>query len=324
MKRGAACWLTLLILIAGGSSGFAQPKATRPFHTSPATNEQIEAVVQGDNRLVMNTDLVSLRVSVADPDGHYVPGLQVRDFTLIDNQIPQRITYFSDEDQPASIAVVFDISGSMKGTRIASAAKALADFLQTSNKDDEYSLVAFSSRPQLLLDGSRDGDALIRKLSDVKPDGNTALYDATYLALDRIAHGMYKKRAVLIISDGEDNKSRYTLSQLRRFLLESDVTIYAIDINAMPLPKEFYGRMVLEELATRSGGKIFMPRNAAEMNEAFDQIAIELRQQYTIGYAPSRFAADGKWHRLKIKVAPPRGVRRVLVRAREGYYAASP
>lgn len=309
-------------MMASGPSAFAQPKPIELLDQLPsATTKAQKPADQTDNPVVINADLVSIRVSVTDPGGHYVPGLQPRDFMLTDSRIPQQITFFSDEDLPASIAVVFDVSGSMRGGRIARAAEALANFVQTSDKDDEYSMIAFNSRPQLLLDRSRDGDALISSLSDVKPDGDTALFDATYLALDRIAHGMYKKRAVLIISDGEDNDSRHTLSQLRRFLQESDATIYAIDVNATPLPKESYGRLVLDELAAKSGGRMFLPRDTAEMNQAFDQIALEMRHQYSIGFAPSNFVADGKWHRLRLKVTPPPGLKRVTVRAREGYYA---
>jgi Ca-activated chloride channel family protein len=209
----------------------------------------------------------------------------------------------------------------MNGRIIARAREALANFLKMSHRDDEYFLIAFNSRPQLLLDGSRDSDALISKLSNARPNGDTALFDATCLALERLAHGTYMKRAILLISDGEDHRSRHSLSQLRRLLLESGVAVYAINTNDMPLPKEFYGRMVLDELATRSGGKMYWPKNTAEMNEAFEQIAIELRHQYLIGYRPPNFTADGEWHRLKVKVTPTPDLKRVKVRAREGYYA---
>jgi Ca-activated chloride channel homolog len=318
-----AASLIFATMMASRSSGFAQRTPAGNSLLS-LTNERQEATAQADNRLAIDPDLVTLAVSVADPNGHYVPGLQSRDFTLSDNQILQQITYFSDKDLPASIAVVFDVSGSMSGRSIARAREALAKLIERSRRDDEYFLIAFDSRPQLLLDGSRDGDALLSKLANVKPDGNTSLFDATYLALERIAHGTYRKRAILLISDGEDNASRHSLSQLRRFLLESDTTVYAINTNNMPLPKEFYGRMVLDELASKSGGKMYWPKNTAEMNEAFDRIAIELHHQYIIGYRPSNVAADSEWHRLKVKVTAPPDLRRMSVRAREGYYVRGP
>jgi Ca-activated chloride channel family protein len=314
------CRLIFVTMVAGGSIGFAQPKPARnPLPSS--IDERPGATAQADNRLPGKRDVVTLTVSVDDPSGNCVPGLQLRDFTLSDNQVRQQITYFSDEDLPASIAVVFDVSGSMNGRSIAGAREALANFVTISSRDDEYFLIAFNSRSQLLLDRSREGNALIRKLAEVKRSGDTALYDATYLALERIAHGTYKKRAILLVSDGEDNQSRHSLRQLRRFLLESDATVYAIDTNDMPLPKESHGRMVLDELATKSGGKMYWPENTAEMNEAFDRIAIELHHQYLIEYRPLNFAVDDKWHRLKVKVTPPPDLKRISVRAREGYYA---
>ena len=156
----------------------------------------------------------------------------------------------------------------------------------------------------------------------MEPHGSTALYDASYLALERVTRGVYPKRAILIISDGQDNNSRYKFSNLRRALIESDVIVYAIGINGGAGGMlAMYGNLVLYELASVSGGKVFFPRNSARMNEALEQIALELRHQYSIGYRPSNFMLDGKWHRVKVKVRPPQELRRVFVRNREGYSA---
>jgi Ca-activated chloride channel family protein len=137
--------------------------------------------------------------------------------------------------------------------------------------------------------------------------------------------GAHQKRAILIISDGQDNSSRYTFSELRHALTESDVTIYAIGISeGAGGMLTVYGNLVLQELASVSGGKVFFPRNSTRMNEALEQIALELRHQYSIGYRPSNFALDGKWHRVKVKVTPPPELNRVFIRSREGYFAVGP
>src|SRR6266851_10455422 len=181
-----------------------------------------------DERVMVNTDLVTLSVSVTNADGQAVPGLDKSAFAVFDNKAPQKISFFSDEDAPASIAVVFDTSGSMSGPKIARAKEALADFIQTSHARDEYFLIDFDSQARLLLDRTRDGDALLRKLTYAEPHGNTALYDAVYLGIEKLMRGAYQKRAILLISDGEDNDSRYSFNELRRSLKESDVIIYAI------------------------------------------------------------------------------------------------
>ena len=290
--------------------------------TRPQVPESARAKRSSEQQIIVNTDLVTLNVSVIDADGFHVPGLTKRDFAVTDNKIPQDITFFSDADLPLSIGIVFDVSGSMSGKKIEQAKEALLAFIQTSHPDDEYFLVGFNSQPQLLLERTRNGNSVIDKLSLVDPRGSTALYDASYLALDRVMQGIYPKRAVLIISDGQDNNSRYTFSNLQRALKESGAILYAIGIEGSAIGMlNVYGKLLLNELASVSGGRAFFPANSKQMNEAFEQIALELRHQYSIGYRPLNFALDGKWHRLKVKVRPPSELKRIWVRSREGYYA---
>jgi Ca-activated chloride channel family protein len=213
----------------------------------------------------------------------------------------------------------------MGGDKIQRAREALSKFVDTSHARDEYFLIGFNNRAQLLLDHTRDSDALMQKLTFVQTHGQTALYDACYLGVERVTRGAHPKRAILLISDGQDNSSRYTFTELRRLLKESDVIIYAIGIVSSGDESQlgYGGRAILEELAGVSGGKAFFPSTAAEMNDTFERIALELRTQYSIGYRPTTFANDGKWHKLKIKVQPPRGFPRLFVRGREGYFATA-
>ncbi|HZI88373.1 MAG TPA: VWA domain-containing protein [Pyrinomonadaceae bacterium] len=277
-----------------------------------------------DGPVIVNTDLITLTVTVTDTYGRYVSGLSKKAFTILDEKQPQEITYFSDDDSPVSVGVIFDVSGSMSGEKIKNAREALSKFIQTSHNSDEYFLIAFNSRAQLLLDRTRDGNAVLDKLTFVQTKNNTALYDACYLGVEKVQRGLHPKRALLLISDGQDNNSRYTFNELRRLLKESDVVLYGVGIlsggdSGSALGME--GQGILDELASVSGGKAFFPRSALEMDDIFEQIALELRHQYSIGYKPSNFSNDGKWRKIKVKVTPPRGLPRLFVRSKEGYYA---
>ncbi len=276
------------------------------------------------NSLITNTDLITLTVTVTDTYGRYVSGLGQKAFSVFDDKQQQEITHFSDDDSPVSVGVIFDVSGSMSGDKIKRARDALAKFIQTSHNSDEYFLIAFNSRAQLLLDKTRNGDSVLDKLTFVQTRNQTALYDACYLGVEKVQRGAHPKRALLLISDGQDNNSRYTFNEVRRLLKESDVVLYAIGILSggdagSALGME--GQGILDELSGVSGGKAFFPRSAAEMDDIFEQIALELRHQYSIGYRPKNFTNDGKWHRVKVKVSPPRGLPRLFVRSKEGYYA---
>lgn len=291
----------------------------------PATKIQLpEGEVDDKGPVITNTDLITFTVTVTDTYGRFVSGLSKNAFAIFDDKSEQDITFFSDEDAPVSVGILFDVSGSMSGDKVRRARDALAHFIQTSHDRDEYFLIGFNSRAQLLMDRTRDGQAVLDKLTFVQTKNNTALYDACYLGVERVQRGTHPKRALLLISDGQDNNSRYTFNELRRVLKESDVVLYAIGIlggSDMGSALGMEGQGILDELAGVSGGKAFYPRSGAEMDDIFEQIALELRHQYSIGYKPVNFVSNGKWHKIKVKVNPPRGLPRLFVRSKEGYFA---
>lgn len=305
----------LCILAAGAASGTLaqtpQPTVTPDVDVDP-------------KRIDVKTDLITLTLTVTDLYGRYVSGLTKQAFTVQDDGKDQEITFFSDSDAPASVGILFDVSGSMSGEKIAKARNALSKFINTSHPSDEYFLIAFNRRAQLLLDRSRDGDAVLQKLTLVQPKNNTALYDAVYLGLERVSRGTHQKKALLIISDGQDNASRYNFGEVKRLMKESDIVTYAVGIlggNDSSSQSGLLGQAFLDELTSVTGGRSFYPNGDAELDEIFERIAIELRHQYSIGYTPPNFKPDGKWHKVKVKVKPPRGISRLTVRSREGYYA---
>ena len=313
---------TFCLLVAPKPAPAQEQKTENPKPKQTPTPQGREV---GETEIV-NTDLITLTVTVTDTYGRYVSGLDKKAFKVFEDKEEQEIEYFSDDDAPVSVGIIFDVSGSMSGDKIRKAREALSRFIQTSHDADEYFLIAFNSRTQLLLDKTRDGDAVLNKLTFVETRSNTALYDACYLGVEKVTRGTHPKRALLLISDGQDNDSRYTFSEVRRLLKESDVVLYSIGILGGNDPGSslgLEGQASLDELSAVSGGKAFFPNTAAEMDELFERIALELRHQYSIGYRPKNFKNDGKWHKLKVKVTPPRGLPRLFVRSREGYYAVT-
>lgn len=307
---------------APGAANAGEANATAPGAAAPLGPG---VPVDDSKTIISHTDLVTVTVTVTDMYGRFVTGLGKTAFSVFEEKAAQDILFFSDEDAPVSLGVVFDVSGSMSGDKIMKAREALSRFIDTSHKNDEYFLIGFNHRAQLLLNRTRDSDALLDKLTFVQTKGQTALYDATYLGVERVTRGSHKKRAILLISDGQDNSSRYTYTEVKRMLKESDVIIYAVGIigGGGSGELDMSGRAILEELAGVSGGKAFFPSTSAEMNDTFERIALELRTQYSISYRPSNFTNDGKWRKIKVKVQPPRGFPRLFVRGREGYFAVT-
>lgn len=315
-RRYYLCFLipfTILVLSADLTS--AQEKV--PAKATPTPTPTV-ATEPDDAPLKVQTDLVTLTLTVHDKWGRYVSHLSKKHFTVFEDNIEQEIVFFSDTDSPASVGIIYDVSGSMSKDKIGLSRRALERFMLTSHPSDEYSVIAFNDKVRLLADRTRDPKVVLDSLSLAKTGGNTALYDGVYLGLDRVQRGSHKKRALIIISDGLDNNSRYSYAEMRRFLKEADVIIYAVGVYGSGSGVE--GHPFLQQLSEATGGKAFFASDGG-LDEIFERIALELRHQYSIGYIPKDFQLDGKWRRLKVKITPPRGLPKLSVRAREGYYA---
>jgi Ca-activated chloride channel homolog len=304
-------WLGLTSTVAG------QVQVERfkaPLSSTAALSRSDEAVIN------LDTQVVSLSVTVTDKQGRHLPNLSPQAFTIFENDVAQELSFFSQTDAPASIAVVFDLSGSMRLEKLKRAQLALERFLLNCHAEDEYSLIGFNDRAWVALDRTRDSRQLLRQFATIEPQGHTALYDAVALGLEHLESSQHPRRVLLLISEGEDNRSRRSFRQLKRLSQESAALVYAVGITDYAL-RNSNARYLLQDLAEQSGGKAFFPRSAEAMSEAFEEIALELRQQYSLGYTPSDFVADGKWRKLKVKVTPPAGTPDIVVRARTGYYA---
>lgn len=323
---------------SGTSSGQVRPeqKQDQPQTATPAqdknksadkteTSIQVPRKPQDDDgkRVIVQTETVNLMVTVTDPYNRLVTGLDKQNFEVFEDKVKQDIAFFNDDDAPVSMGVIFDVSGSMKN-KLDRAREALKAFVDTSHQDDDFFLVGFNQRANLLGE-FMDGSSLVNKFNLVDARGQTALYDAAYLGVEKVKQGRHQKRAMLLISDGQDNSSRYTYGELRKLLKEANVQIYCIGIVEMGggsgSSLDMQGQAILEEISQVTGGKAFFPRSPAELEDAVTRIALELRHQYSIGYYPTNAERNGQWRKIKVSVKPPRGFPHLTVRAREGYYA---
>jgi Ca-activated chloride channel family protein len=269
-----------------------------------------------------DVDLVLVPVSVTDPMNRLVTGLEKDNFLLSDNGQPQEIRHFSSEDAPISLGVIFDISGSMSN-KIDKSRDAVVEFFRTANPQDEFFLITFSERPELLADFTQSIEDIQSRLVYAQPKGRTALLDAIYLGMTRMRKARYEKKALLIISDGGDNHSRYTEGEIKSMVKESDVQIYGIGLydRDFKTAEEREGPELLNEVTEVTGGRTFAIGSANELADVATKIGIELRNQYVLGYRPTNPARDGKWRKIKVKLNPPKGLPPLHVYAKTGYYA---
>jgi Ca-activated chloride channel family protein len=290
---------------------------------NPQENSGSKPEKQSQQTLKIDVDLVLVNATVTDSLNRYVSGLEGNHFQVWEDKIEQKVEYFSAEDVPISVGVIFDVSGSMKD-KIATAREAAATFLKTGNPEDEYFLVEFANRPEVASDFTTDITKLQSKLIMTPAKGMTAMYDSVYLGLEKLKQGSNPKKALLLITDGEDNRSRYTFQNVKEFVKEQDVQIYGIGIvdewNSQ-LSAGRTGRAMIEELSDLTGGRAFFPDSVYELEDICTKIAVELKNQYVIGYHSTNGAKDGKWRKLRVKVNPPKGIQRLNVRAKQGYYA---
>jgi Ca-activated chloride channel homolog len=265
--------------------------------------------------LKVEVNLVLVNATVSDLKGRLVAGLERQDFRLWEDDVEQRVEYFSLEDLPLSVGIVLDTTGSM-ADKIPAARDAAIAFLKTSNPSDEYFLLEFSDQPKLVQDFTTDISRLQKHIFSISPRGLTPLFDAVHMGLEKIHGAGNTKKALLIISDGEDNHSRYTFSDLREFTRHQDAQIYAIGLIASAL-----GRATIGDLVETTGGRAFFPNSVNQLDDICTRIAIELKNQYLLGYRSTNVAKDGTWRQIHVEINPPKGLPPLTVRARTGYYA---
>src|SRR5579871_23483 len=270
----------------------------------------------------MNVDVVLVPVTVTDPMNRLVTGLEKDDFQIFENSGEQRISSFASEDAPVSIGVIFDLSGSMT-SKLIRARESILQFVKTANPEDEFFVIGFNDRPELIEDFTSSVEDIQARLATVRSGHRTALLDAIYFGLTKMKEARHERKALLVVSDGGDNRSRYTEGELRAQVRESDVELYSIGIfdPYAPTPEERTGPQLLNDLSEETGGRLFRVDDIAEMSDIAEKISTELRNQYVIGYTPKNNSRDGKWRKVKVKLSPPSGLPPLTVHARTGYYA---
>ncbi len=264
----------------------------------------------------VDVDLVQVFATVTDEFGHYVVGLEPSNFQITEDRVEQKIETFSSEDVPMSVGVILDASSSMKDS-LTLAKDAAVTFLKMGNKGDEYFLVEFNDRAQITEDFTADITKLQNHLVFIPAKGRTALFDGVYLGLSKVREGSNARKFLLVITDGGDNHSRYGFSQVRDYAKEQDVQVYVIGVaggggNA--------GEGTINDIVELTGGRRFFARSPADLEDICTKIAIEVKNQYVIGYHSTNENKDGKYRRIRVKVNPPKGMSQMFVRAKEGYY----
>jgi Ca-activated chloride channel homolog len=270
----------------------------------------------------MNVDLVLVPVTITDPLNRLVTGLEKEDFQVYENNNEQHIVSFASEDAPVSIGIIFDLSGSMT-SKLIRAREAILQFIKTANPQDEFFVIGFNDRPELIEDFTSSVEEIQARLATVHAEHRTALLDAIYYGINKMADAHHERKALLVVSDGGDNRSRFTEGEVRAKVREADVEIYSIGIfdPYAPTPEERTGPQLLDDISSSTGGRLFRVDDVDEMSDIAEKISTELRNQYVIGYKPKDLSRDGKWRKVKVKVNPPPGLPPLTVYARTGYYA---
>jgi Ca-activated chloride channel family protein len=284
-------------------------------------------VVNARKGIKMDVDLALINATVTDPYNRLVTGLDPDNFRIFEDNVEQEVVTFSAEDVPISIGVIFDYSGSM-ANKAAKAREAAIQFFKTANPADEFFLVSFNEHAELSSSFTNSVEDLQSRMLLSAPKGRTALLDAIYLGLSEMRSAHNAKRALLILSDGGDNHSRYTESDIKRLVKEADTQLYAIGIfdpvgYRNRTLEEGNGPSLLSEVTELTGGRVFPVEKLEDLPDIASKIGMELRNQYVLGYHPSNKAHDARWRKVKIKLRPPRGLPPLTVYNKTGYYAPS-
>jgi Ca-activated chloride channel family protein len=326
----------LLFVLLSVFPALAQEKSTKE---GPKNKPQLESKSpqapaapqkQGGFKIGVSVEMVLIHTSVYDKNGHFVGGLKKEDFKLFEDGIEQTILQFSQEDVPVSLGILVDLSGSMRN-KVEDVTKAALAFIKASNPQDQVFLIGFNDQVELLQDYTNNIDDISDALENTVVTGGTALYDAIYLGVQKAHEGVDPKKAIIVISDGEDRDSYYKLGEMLAKVQESDVQIYSIGfLNQVP-DKGLFGHWsksvperaqdALKQISEDTGARAFFPKSISEMGAIVAEIAHELRSQYSIGYTSSNTARDGNFRRVKISLESASLSSTNHVRYRRGYFA---
>ena len=305
---------------------FGQANGTDVHITPRSIRTSARSEVQPRNgvteRFNSHASLVLVPVTVTDKKDHLVIGLERDNFSIFDGQERQVIRNLSNEDAPISLGIIFDTSSSMYG-KIERSSQAVVQFLRTANPSDDFFLIGFADRPELLVDFTSSAEDIQDGISRVTPEGRTALLDAVYLGLDTMRRARNERKVLLIVSDGGENHSRYNIKDVWSVVEEVGIQIYTMGIfdEAPRTNAERWGPDLLRALSNVTGGRVFPIHSLKNIGAATSELAIELRNQYVIAYRPSDLVNDGRWHRITVRVTPLQNIPRLRVYAKRGYYA---
>jgi Ca-activated chloride channel family protein len=325
---GRPTGIFLLILLSQNSSWSTAAAQDGPIvsiapRVRPEPVANYAAYPHADLRI--DVPLILIPVHVTTQLGTSVTDLRQENFRVFEDGIEQPVTNFAKEDAPVSIGMLFDSSGSMH-TKIHKSAEAAAAFFKVANPEDEFFLVEFNDRPRLSVPFTRDSDEIHDRIARVRAMGRTSLLDAIHLALAQMKHAHNLRKAIVIFSDGGDNRSRFTEREVKKAMLESDVQVYAMGIfdlnDSRKLTREEVdGPRLLTELAEETGGKHFPVDHLDDLPKVCDRIGNELRNQYLLGYMPANAARDGRYRKIKVVLANTESRPQLKPFYRQGYYA---
>jgi Ca-activated chloride channel homolog len=322
-KLFALCAIVLGTALCGWAQEIGQGSA--PIVPRPKPTAKEETLPRADIRV--DSSLVLIPVTVTDPMNRFVTGLEKQNFKLFEDKKEQAIASFSSEDAPLSVGVIFDCSGSM-GKKLDKSRQAVSQFFKTANPEDEFFLVQFNDTANLIQPFTRNLEEIQNRLTFTQSKGETALLDAIYLGLHQMKLAKNPRKALLLISDGGDNNSRYTEGEIKNLVKEADVQIYAIGIYEGAgargrTPEEASGPALLTEIAEQTGGRQYSVENLNELPDIAAKIGVELRNQYILGYSPQNRERDGKYRHVKVTLVQPHGLPPLRPFWRLGYYAPS-
>jgi len=332
VRRVLGCFPLLLGLLFFSTHAISQ-SSVDDIHVAPrvpakavsAAPESADAPLKSHTPAIKkDVQLVLVPVTITDDRDRLVTGLDKENFQVFEGKQQQEIRHFSSEDAPVSLGIIFDVSGSMTD-KMERAKEAVMEFCRSANPQDEFFMITFSDRPQIVTHFTDHVEDVQNKLAFSIPKGRTALLDAIYLGMSEMRQAQRHKKALLIISDGGDNHSRYTESEINSLVKEGDVMIYGIGIydRNFPTQEEALGPQLLSDIAEETGGRAFTIENPNDLPDVAGKIGMQIRNQYVLGYRPEKPPKDGKWHKIKVKIRPPKGLPRLQVYSKTGYYAAA-